>query len=83
MPGCKFSRRHILKMTTLSTKELIVDVLTLYHSGIGGYPEYASEQAVEETRTIRKRTDELKKQGVPGVEAVRQAKVEWLTRIMG
>jgi hypothetical protein len=72
-------------MTTLpqETLELIVDVMTLYHSGIVNYEEFASERAIEEARIIRKRTDELKKRLVPGIEAVRQAKLEWLARIAG
>jgi hypothetical protein len=51
------------------TLEPLADALTLYHMGISRYEEYASERAVEETRMIRKHTDELKKQGIPGVQA--------------
>jgi hypothetical protein len=64
------------------TTELIVDVLTFIHAGLVGYEEYASEQVLQETATIRKRYQDLKKQGVPGVEAVRQAKVEWIRQLL-
>ena len=68
--------------TLKQTLELITDVLTLYHLGIYRYETFASDHVIiEETWTIRKRTDEIKKQGVPGVQAVRKAKVEWLARI--
>lgn len=61
--------------------EFIVDVFTLFSLGTYRYSEHATEQALSEAQKIRKRTQELKKQGMPGIEAVRQAKVEWLVRI--
>ncbi|MBI5351648.1 MAG: hypothetical protein HZB50_03320 [Chloroflexi bacterium] len=63
------------------TIELIVDVLTFIHAGKAGYEQFVSEQVVNEAATIRKRYQALKKQGVPGIEAVRQAKVEWILKL--
>jgi hypothetical protein len=66
---------------TKQTTELIVDVLSLFHFGEANYSDYATEQGKNERSKISARMKDLKKQGIPGIEAVRQAKIEWILRI--
>jgi hypothetical protein len=67
-----------MSQVSFPSVELVVDVLTLFHIGEVHYEPYVTEQARQEVSRISARQKELSKQGVPGLEAVRQAKIEWL-----
>jgi hypothetical protein len=60
------------------TLELVVDVLTMIHTGSGGY-EYSGEHVMAGAAAVRQRFKDLMAQGFTGAEALRTAKVDSFT----